>query len=431
MHLPSDVLGLIATHLPPQSVAALSATSHQHHQAFTNGRANVIWSAKLLLHFPQASATLMRQPANQYQAAFATAFNQYYGKFDMRIRWLLTLAAEGDVSGLTEGGWLYVAPRKRWFYPLGDAVPTKFERVTLDEMLEWHDASHDSISVVSVASRQSHQLILDHGYTLAQARFAVRGAAAVMGKQSTFNERWLLIHYATCMNQPKDTIVALLAMGANVNALFGMGATPLFLAAQQGHAECVQTLLAAGATVDAATPDNWHPLYIAAYNGHTKCVQHLLEAGLDVNLISRGRETALFYAAKQGHANCVGFLLAAGAVDDLASLTGETPFAVAMNRGHYHVALHLYAAQIASQDDQADLPSVPSFFGRFFSRTCLSTGEKKRAAQALLSVVNGEAKSEMLTTHPAALSNGALGQIAKALGYHAQSNGNVMHRSGL
>lgn len=59
--------------------------------------------------------------------------------------------------------------------------------------------------------------------------------------------------------------------------------TPLALAAQHGHAECVKILLDYGAEVDAEDIENDTPLSLEAENGHTECVALLLAAGAKVN----------------------------------------------------------------------------------------------------------------------------------------------------
>ena len=55
------------------------------------------------------------------------------------------------------------------------------------------------------------------------------------------------------------------------------GATPLFLACQEGHTETAATLLAAGAAVDQAEDNGATPLFVACQNGHTEIVTKLLE----------------------------------------------------------------------------------------------------------------------------------------------------------
>lgn len=61
-------------------------------------------------------------------------------------------------------------------------------------------------------------------------------------------------------------------LGANVNCQALDKATPLFIAAQEGHTKCVELLLSSGADPDLyCNEDNWQlPIHAAAQMGHTK-----------------------------------------------------------------------------------------------------------------------------------------------------------------
>jgi len=77
-------------------------------------------------------------------------------------------------------------------------------------------------------------------------------------------------------------VVRLLAeRGANVKTPTNNGATPVFIAAQNGHAKVVRLLAELGANVK--TPMNGcTPVFIAAQNGHAKVVRLLAELGANV-----------------------------------------------------------------------------------------------------------------------------------------------------
>ena len=57
------------------------------------------------------------------------------------------------------------------------------------------------------------------------------------------------------------------------------GGTPLLLAIREGHTETVRALIAAGADVNARNEDGWTPLHIAALYGHTDVAKALIAAG--------------------------------------------------------------------------------------------------------------------------------------------------------
>jgi len=114
------------------------------------------------------------------------------------------------------------------------------------------------------------------------------------------------------------------------------GGTPLGAACRSGHVDCVELMLSVGASVDKArTDDKRTPLFEACWNGHADCAQALLDAGADVNLAraADGR-TPLFEACANGNEDCVQALLAAGAVvDQRLAGSGATPLLVACQDG--------------------------------------------------------------------------------------------------
>ncbi len=69
-------------------------------------------------------------------------------------------------------------------------------------------------------------------------------------------------------------------MGADVNKAMDDGATPLLIAAQDGHEAIVRALIELGADVNKATDNGVTPLFFAAQNGHTAIVQILRDAVL-------------------------------------------------------------------------------------------------------------------------------------------------------
>ena len=70
-------------------------------------------------------------------------------------------------------------------------------------------------------------------------------------------------------------------VGADKDQTLNSGATPLYIAAQNGHLDVVRHLVEVGADKDQALNSGATPLYIAAQNGHLDVVRHLVEVGAD------------------------------------------------------------------------------------------------------------------------------------------------------
>ena len=113
----------------------------------------------------------------------------------------------------------------------------------------------------------------------------------------------------------KDDVLAAkyaLDSGADVNVV-NNGATPLFIACLRGHEEMTMALVAAGANVNAVNRWKMTPLYFASRQGHQAVVLLLLAAGAVVNIMNKYGETPLFIASQYGRKTVVNMLLAAGA----------------------------------------------------------------------------------------------------------------------
>ena len=122
------------------------------------------------------------------------------------------------------------------------------------------------------------------------------------------------------------------------------GLTPLHEATRDGNTETVLKLVAAGADVHARSDGDITPLHLAAWNGDTETVQALVHAGADVHARSDGGNTPLHLAVAQGQTETAVALVSAGA-DIHARDDGDvTPLHLAAAEGQTETALALASA---------------------------------------------------------------------------------------
>ena len=123
----------------------------------------------------------------------------------------------------------------------------------------------------------------------------------------------------------QESVRALIAAGADVNAPTRDGNTALGTAAGNGDTEIVKLLLHAGAR-PSRRPNKalLNELMEAASGGYPDIVQMLLDAGADINEQRADGETALHWAASSGHPEVVALLLKAGASTKVRNFEEET-----------------------------------------------------------------------------------------------------------
>ncbi|CAE7379822.1 ANK1 [Symbiodinium sp. CCMP2592] len=137
------------------------------------------------------------------------------------------------------------------------------------------------------------------------------------------------------------------------------GASPLFLACQEGKASCARFLLdRCGHEKLCVSPDDaeeqvWvdfvdrplnseaTPLYVASQNGHHGNVQILIEHRCDVNKATRDKATPLFIASQMGFDAIVDELIQAKAEVDTPNNTGATPLFIASQNERLEIAKKL------------------------------------------------------------------------------------------
>mmetsp|Transcript_17550 Transcript_17550/g.45878 ORF Transcript_17550/g.45878 Transcript_17550/m.45878 type:complete len:773 (-) Transcript_17550:138-2456(-) len=138
----------------------------------------------------------------------------------------------------------------------------------------------------------------------------------------------------------------LIEAGAAVDYAPRCGASPLHLAAQEGHLATVNVLVGGGAEVNRQSSDGrgLTPLHAACLSGHAEIARALVEASADVNLKSAFGDTPLHAAAVGGSAQIAALLIEAGASASHTSNEGESPLALATACGSTMVEPILRAA---------------------------------------------------------------------------------------
>ena len=98
-----------------------------------------------------------------------------------------------------------------------------------------------------------------------------------------------------------DTLRALIAKKADVNALQSDGTTALHWAAHWNQVDVADVLIANGGKAGMANRAGATPMFLASMNGNAAMIAKLLKAGADSNapVLLHG-ETALMFAAKSG-----------------------------------------------------------------------------------------------------------------------------------
>ena len=161
--------------------------------------------------------------------------------------------------------------------------------------------------------------------------------------------------HAACFQGSTKIAKHLLARGADISAKTTMDGIPdrptcLHIAAYYNYQTLADVLLAHGAPVDEPMDDGASPLYVACMQGHAEVAGRLLDAGADVTTTTQKKNlwTCLHYAASNNHPALVDVLLAHGAPVDEPTAPGTgggaSPLFIACEKGHTEVARKLLNA---------------------------------------------------------------------------------------
>uniref|UniRef100_A0A8C2D804 Ankyrin repeat domain 52a n=1 Tax=Cyprinus carpio TaxID=7962 RepID=A0A8C2D804_CYPCA len=155
-----------------------------------------------------------------------------------------------------------------------------------------------------------------------------------------------------------ECVAVLIESGGYVDACDPVGRSVLYVASQRGHARCVELLLCQSAScLLTEHRTKWGPLHVAAANSHSECLRMLLcsEGGDDlVNVTDAEGQTPLMLAVLGGHTDCVHLLLERGACPDMRDRRGRTALhrGAVMGREDCITALLSHNVSVLSKDFQ-------------------------------------------------------------------------------
>uniref|UniRef100_A0A8C5EE13 Ankyrin-1-like n=1 Tax=Gouania willdenowi TaxID=441366 RepID=A0A8C5EE13_GOUWI len=156
-----------------------------------------------------------------------------------------------------------------------------------------------------------------------------------------------------------DCVRQLLQFNAEIDDITLDHLTPLHVAAHCGHSRMAKVLLDKGAKANARALNGFTPLHIACKKNHMRSMDLLLKHSASLEAVTESGLTPLHVAAFMGHLNIVKNLLQRGASPNASNVKVETPLHMASRAGHCEVAQFLLqnAAQVdaRAKDDQTPL----------------------------------------------------------------------------
>jgi hypothetical protein len=138
-------------------------------------------------------------------------------------------------------------------------------------------------------------------------------------------------------------VTALLAAGADADAVSHYRYTPVHLAAMRPESGALAALLAAAPRLDVTDHQGHTPLALAVYCDRHENAAALLAAGADPNAPDELFGRLLSYSANNENVELVSLLLAAGAHPDVKDMWGYTPLARALQTSDFGTAELLLA----------------------------------------------------------------------------------------
>ena len=230
------------------------------------------------------------------------------------------LASGADVNAKQDGGAtaLYLAAQEGY---------TEIVKLLLDKGAEVNTKTDKGLTPLWMSAQEGHtevvKLLLDKGADVQVKNPADEGTPLSIAAQNGHAE-----------------IVALLVdKGADINArLPANDLTPLFIAAQNGHSESVKHLLGKGADTEVCGEDGATALYVALEQDHADAARLLLEHHANPKVkFANTSWTCLHVASKQGYDDIAETLIQAGVDINAKGYKGQTALNFAARYSHRSV----------------------------------------------------------------------------------------------
>lgn len=132
-----------------------------------------------------------------------------------------------------------------------------------------------------------------------------------------------------------DCVRLFTANGADVGQVEHSGLSPIHLATDLGHPQCLKIMLEVkGVNVNARTKEKeLTALHLAAEGGYVECIEILLDKGADANANNHRGQTPLHLAARSQAFDCVEMLLRKGNADpNIGDFDKRTPLHAAVGK---------------------------------------------------------------------------------------------------
>uniref|UniRef100_A0A8C7ZU12 Ankyrin 1 n=1 Tax=Oryzias sinensis TaxID=183150 RepID=A0A8C7ZU12_9TELE len=249
-------------------------------------------------------------------------------------------------------------------------------RLLLDRGAQIDAKTKDELTPLHCAARNGHfriiEILLDNGAPI-QAKTKVqhqtpskRSSLSLFECLMQHNESWSPgsnglspIHMAA-QGDHMDCIKQLLQYNAEIDDITLDHLTPLHVAAHCGHHRMAKVLLDKGAKPNSRALNGFTPLHIACKKNHLRVMDLLIKHSASIEAVTESGLTPLHVASFMGHLNIVKILLQKGASPSASNVVRmETPLHMASRSGHFEVAEFLLqnAAPVdaKAKDDQTPL----------------------------------------------------------------------------